>query len=317
MAKPSWLTVSPMSGSGNGVLQNTGAAHTGRNVRTGTVTVTATGVAQPKTYKVTQEAKPEFISIDNGADMAADKAGGKVTVTGKSNSAKLAFSWVGEAHSGTIAAAYTAGGTSTDNGEAIDGDPGASAEYNWSVELTLPANETVEQVAEEDERRGDPGEEHEGADGDGSDEDGEHGAALFKVDVLEARVDDAAHHQQGDDGHADGHHDLPGLGDDEVALGGQVDDEVEVLVREGDIDDLGADGSQELFERRSEQTHDEIHRPACERGVVNALVKPSGLVSSLRSARPLLSAPPPPPLPPPSGRPVFPPRPPDIPLESP
>ena len=146
MAKPSWLTVSPMSGSGNGVLQNTGAVHTGRNVRTGTVTVTATGVAQPKTYKVTQEAKPEFISIDNGADMAADKAGGKVTVTGKSNSAKLAFSWVGEAHSGTIASTYTAGGTSTGNGEAIDGDPGASAEYNWSVELTLPANETVEQV---------------------------------------------------------------------------------------------------------------------------------------------------------------------------
>ena len=66
MAKPSWLTVSPMSGSGNGVLQNTGSVHTGRNVRTGTVTVTATGVAQPKTYKVTQEAKPEFISIDNG-----------------------------------------------------------------------------------------------------------------------------------------------------------------------------------------------------------------------------------------------------------
>ena len=45
MAKPSWLTVSPMSGSGNGVLQNTGSVHTGRNVRTGTVTVTATGVA--------------------------------------------------------------------------------------------------------------------------------------------------------------------------------------------------------------------------------------------------------------------------------
>ena len=137
MAKPSWLTVSPMSGSGNGVLQNTGSVHTGRNVRTGTVTVTATGVAAPKTYKVTQEAKPEFISIDNGADMAADKSGGKVTVTGKSNSAKLGFSWVGEAHNGTIAATYTAGGTSTDNGEAIDGDP---------VELTLPANDTVEQV---------------------------------------------------------------------------------------------------------------------------------------------------------------------------
>ena len=146
MAKPSWLTVTPGSGSGNGVLQNTGSVHTGRLVRSGVVTVTAVGVAQPKTYNVTQEAKPEFITIDNGADMAADKLGGKVTVTGKSNSAALTFAWVGDDLEATIAAQYTAGGKSTTNGESIEGDPGATAEYNWSVELTLPENETVDQV---------------------------------------------------------------------------------------------------------------------------------------------------------------------------
>lgn len=146
MAKPSWLTVTPGSGSGNGVLQNTGSVHTGRLVRSGVVTVTAVGVAQPKTYNVTQEAKPEFITIDNGADMAADKGGGKVTVTGKSNSAALTFAWVGDDLEATIAAQYTAGGKSTDNGAEIEGDPGATAEYAWSVELTLPANETVDQV---------------------------------------------------------------------------------------------------------------------------------------------------------------------------
>ena len=146
MAKPSWLTVTPGSGSGNGVLQNTGSVHTGRLVRSGVVTVTAVGVAQPKTYNVTQEAKPEFITIDNGADMAADKLGGKVTVTGKSNSAALTFAWVGDDLEATIAAQYTAGGKSTTNGESIEGDPGATAEYYWSVELTLPENETVDQV---------------------------------------------------------------------------------------------------------------------------------------------------------------------------
>lgn len=146
MAKPSWLTVTPGSGSGNGVLQNMGSVHTGRLVRSGVVTVTAVGVAQPKTYNVTQEAKPEFITIDNGADMAADKGGGKVTVTGKSNSAALTFAWVGDDLEATIAAQYTAGGKSTDNGAEIEGDPGATAEYAWSVELTLPANETVDQV---------------------------------------------------------------------------------------------------------------------------------------------------------------------------
>lgn len=146
MAKPSWLTVTPGSGSGNGVLQNTGSVHTGRLVRSGVVTVTAVGVAQPKTYNVTQEAKPEFITIDNGADMAADKGGGKVTVTGKSNSAALTFAWVGDDLEATIAAQYTTGGKSTDNGTEIEGDPGATAEYAWSVELTLPENETVDQV---------------------------------------------------------------------------------------------------------------------------------------------------------------------------
>ena len=146
MAKPSWLTVTPGSGSGNGVLQNTGSVHTGRLVRSGVVTVTAVGVAQPKTYNVTQEATPVFKTIDNGADMDADKLGGKVTVTGKSNSAALTFAWVGDDLEATIAAQYTAGGKSTTNGESIEGDPGATAEYNWSVELTLPENETVDQV---------------------------------------------------------------------------------------------------------------------------------------------------------------------------
>lgn len=146
MAKPSWLTVSPMLGSGNDTLQNTASVHTGRLVRTGIVTVTAVGVAQPKTYSVTQEAKAEFITLDNGASMAAEKGGGTVVVTGKSNSAALTFAWVGDAKEATIAAQYTAGGKQTDNSETIDGDPGGSAEYNFSVELTLPANTTVEQT---------------------------------------------------------------------------------------------------------------------------------------------------------------------------
>lgn len=144
--KPSWLTVSPMSGSGNDTLQNTASVHTGRLVRTGTVTVTAAGVSLPKTYSVTQEAKAEFITIDNGSSMAAEKGGGVVTVTGKSNSAALTFAWVGNAKEATIAAQYTAGGKKTNNTEAIEGDPGGSAEYSWSVELILPENETVEQI---------------------------------------------------------------------------------------------------------------------------------------------------------------------------
>ena len=41
---------------------------------------------------------------------------------------------------------YMAGGSSTNNGEAISGDPGASAQYAFSIELDFPANDTVEEV---------------------------------------------------------------------------------------------------------------------------------------------------------------------------
>ena len=70
MAKPSWLIISPASGSGNGTISNSAAAHTGRVARQGTVTVTGAGVAQPVTYAVTQEAKAEFASFDDGQEKA-------------------------------------------------------------------------------------------------------------------------------------------------------------------------------------------------------------------------------------------------------
>lgn len=146
MAKPSWLTTDPNSGSGNGSINNTASVHTGREVRTGTVTVTGMGVAEPKTYAVTQKAKAEFASFDNGAEMSAPKEGGALQVNGKSNSKALTFAWVGDGHEAEIPAQYKANGLATNNGEAIAGDPGASAEYASLLELTLPANETVEEV---------------------------------------------------------------------------------------------------------------------------------------------------------------------------
>lgn len=145
MAKASWLTVSPMSGSGNESLNNSAQEHTGRESRETTVTGTATGVESPDTYQVEQAGKAEFIQFNDGAEMAAQKDGGEVTVTGKSNSAKLSFSQVGGSGELDVAENYTAGGKSTANGQAIAGDPGASAEYQFSVKVTLPENGTIEE----------------------------------------------------------------------------------------------------------------------------------------------------------------------------
>lgn len=144
--KPSWLTTDPNSGSGNGSISNTATVHTGREVRTGTVTVTGVGVTEPKTYTVTQKAKPEFVSFDNGVEMSAPKEGGPLAVTGKSNSESLTYSFVGDAHSVSVPSTYKANGAPTNNGEAIDGDPGADAEYNTEVSLTIPENDTVGEI---------------------------------------------------------------------------------------------------------------------------------------------------------------------------
>lgn len=146
MTKPSWLTTSPNSGSGNGSISNSATAHTGRVARTGTVTVTGVGVSTPATYKVTQTPKEEFASFDNGAEMSAPKSGGAVTVTGKTNSSKLTFKWNGQVSDVTIPESYQANGSSTNNGQTIADDPGATAEFAFSVSLQFPSNDTVEEI---------------------------------------------------------------------------------------------------------------------------------------------------------------------------
>lgn len=150
MAKPSWLVLNPTTGSGNGSIANSSnAAHTGRVARTGTVTVTAVGVDAPVTYKVTQSPKAEFVSFDNGAEMAVSKKGGEVTVSGKSNASKLTFSWATKARVAgdvDIPTTYQANGVTTDNGAEITGDPGATAEFPFSVTLNFPLNDTIEEI---------------------------------------------------------------------------------------------------------------------------------------------------------------------------
>ena len=150
MAKPSWLVLNPTTGSGNGSIANSSnAAHTGRVARTGTVTVTAVGVDAPVTYKVTQSPKAEFVSFDNGSEMAVSKEGGEVTVSGKSNASKLTFSWATKARVAgdvDIPTTYQANGVTTDNGVEITGDPGATAEFPFSVTLNFPLNDTIKEI---------------------------------------------------------------------------------------------------------------------------------------------------------------------------
>lgn len=145
--KPSWLITNPeLSGSGNGTIQNSANAHTGRVARTGTVTITAAGVVAPKTYNVTQEPKEEFVAFNDGVEMAAPQEGGALAIQGKSNSEKLGFAWVGDVEGVDIPTTYQANGVNTNNNVEITGDPGATNEFPFSITLTLPENNTLEEV---------------------------------------------------------------------------------------------------------------------------------------------------------------------------
>lgn len=155
MAKAAWLTVNPASGNGNATVQNTGTVHTGREQRETTVTGVAVGVSPNKTYKVIQKGKSEFVSFTNGAETTVGKAGGTLTITGKTNSSKLKFELVDLKTRAVVAGGlkltlpskYTAGGVETTNNVAITGDPGAQQEFEFSITFTgIAANTTIDEL---------------------------------------------------------------------------------------------------------------------------------------------------------------------------
>lgn len=144
MAKPAWLTISPSSGNGNESVNYSGTEHTGRTARSYESTVQASDV-EPCTITATQTAAAEFVSF-NSATASPGKAGGALTISGKSNSSKLTFSFESSPTPTLVLPAvttYKANNANATSGTAITGDPGATAEYTFSVEFNVPENETI------------------------------------------------------------------------------------------------------------------------------------------------------------------------------
>jgi hypothetical protein len=144
MAYAQWLVPSKTSGSGNDTVNVTaGADNTGRNSRQTTVTFKAAN-CQDVERTVIQAGKPEFVTIESAKSV--DKAGvATLTITGTTNSSKLTFALAsGGSLPLTLPSSYNANSVSTDNGAAISGDPGASAEFPFSIAFTsISANPTI------------------------------------------------------------------------------------------------------------------------------------------------------------------------------
>lgn len=140
--------VTPDSFSGNSSVQVSGeqVPNTGRAAKKKTVVFSGDSVSGTVKRSFMHAGKSEHITINGGNKVSASKSGGDVTISGKSNCQLLKIEFVGDALEATIAAQYTAAGKATNNGEAIEGDPGNSAEYDFSVKLLLPANTSVEDV---------------------------------------------------------------------------------------------------------------------------------------------------------------------------
>lgn len=144
MSYAGWLNPSPTSGSGNGTVNVTANSdNTGRNNRQTTVTFSAAN-CDPVQKTVTQSGKPESSAFDSSTSTVPNTGASTLTLTGKSNSSKLTFS-IGSTNELSLSApsTYTASGTSTNNGAAITGDPGASSEYTWSIAFTIGENTTI------------------------------------------------------------------------------------------------------------------------------------------------------------------------------
>lgn len=146
--KIGFVTVDPVSGSGDQAVNFSGDKHTGRLQRTINLTVTTNGGAK-KALVVNQAAAAEVVRSDS-PNASVQKTGGNVTITGKSNSTKLTFAVTPAEENGLtlqLPANYTAAGKTTANGAVIADDPGADGEFVWSITISnVPANVTIEEL---------------------------------------------------------------------------------------------------------------------------------------------------------------------------
>lgn len=149
MALPSWLSITPTTGSGSSSVKLSATEHTGRLDRSYAATVKTTTGSPQKTAQinVTQAAKAEFISVDP-IDVKPANQPASYLITGKSNAEKITIIVNPTADSvlrNMTPKKYSVNGNIYSSGEAITDDPGATAEYVWNMSMDLPVNTSVNQ----------------------------------------------------------------------------------------------------------------------------------------------------------------------------
>ena len=147
MAKASWCTVAPTSGTGSKAIAISATAHTGRVARSTTVTVqNQNGTKPSKEVTVNQAGAALFITKTAGpTPTSITAAGGVITVTGKSNAKMIVLFESSDFMSVNELKVNGVAQTDSNNDPTyphfiITGDVGAGSEYTFESKVTIPPN---------------------------------------------------------------------------------------------------------------------------------------------------------------------------------
>lgn len=147
MAIPSWISLGTLSGSMNMNVNVATESHLGRINRSGTITGTTAG-GTTSSCEVTQYASTETLSVDKN-NFTSIAVGSTISITGLSNSANLKIVPDSSIISG-VTYDLSIGSTldSSWNGNTdttVDGDPGASDTYRFTIRVYIPENKSLDQ----------------------------------------------------------------------------------------------------------------------------------------------------------------------------
>lgn len=139
-AKPGWITLSAVEGTGNSQVSVTAPVYKGRNGRSGLITVTV----EDLTEEVTLQQKGSMIWDVTTKSLAFVKTGEAKKFIGNSNLASITFAVDSNASSWLTAGKLVVNKKEYNSGAEIEGDPGANNVYAFEITFTAAANPTVE-----------------------------------------------------------------------------------------------------------------------------------------------------------------------------
>lgn len=138
-AKPSWITLSAVEGTGNSQVDVTAPIYKGRKGRSGSITVTV----EDLTEEVAIQQSGSSIWDVTTQSLAFVKTGEAKKFTGNANLASIAFAVDSDASTWLTAGKLVVDSKQYNSGTAIEGDPGASKLYAFEITFTAAANTTV------------------------------------------------------------------------------------------------------------------------------------------------------------------------------